>query len=93
MQPFRFIHCGDLHLGAPFQYAMGMSRHVDRAVAEATYEAFNNIIEIAVRERVNAVVISGDVYNSEDHNIGSGPICTCHVSLVGGAYSRIYGAR
>ena len=21
MQPFRFIHCGDLHLGAPFQYA------------------------------------------------------------------------
>ena len=38
MQPFRFIHCGDLHLGAPFQYAMGMSRHVDRAVAEATYE-------------------------------------------------------
>ena len=29
MQPFRFIHCGDLHLGAPFQYAMGMSRHVD----------------------------------------------------------------
>ena len=69
MQPFRFIHCGDLHLGAPFQYAMGMSRHVDRAVAEATYEAFNNIIEIAVRERVNAVVISGDVYNSEDHNL------------------------
>ncbi|MFQ9506409.1 MAG: hypothetical protein ACLRZ2_08005 [Veillonella sp.] len=55
MQPFRFIHCGDLHLGAPFQYAMGMSRHVDRAVAEATYEAFNNIIEIAVRGRVNAV--------------------------------------
>ena len=69
MQPFRFIHCGDLHLGAPFQYAMGMSRYVDRAVAEATYEAFNNIIEIAVRERVNAVVISGDVYNSEDHNL------------------------
>lgn len=69
MQPFRFIHCGDLHLGAPFQYAMGISRHVDRAVAEATYEAFNNIIEIAVREHVNAVIISGDVYNSEDHNL------------------------
>ena len=69
MQPFRFIHCGDLHLGAPFQYAMGMSRSVDRAVAEATYDAFNNIIELAVRERVNAVVISGDIYNSEDHNL------------------------
>ena len=41
---------------------------MDRAVAEATYEAFNNIIEIAARERVNAC-ISGDVYNSEDHNL------------------------
>ena len=30
---------------------------------------FNNIIELAVRERVNAVVISGDIYNSEDHNL------------------------
>ena len=38
MQPFRFIHCGDLHLGAPFQYATGISRAVDRAVSEATYE-------------------------------------------------------
>ena len=36
MQPFRFIHCGDLHLGAPFQYATGISRAVDRAVSEAT---------------------------------------------------------
>lgn len=69
MQPFRFIHCGDLHLGAPFQYARGMSLSVDRAVAEATYVAFNNIIELAISERVSAFIISGDVYNSEDHNL------------------------
>ena len=34
MQPFRFIHCGDLHLGAPFQYATGISNAVDLAESE-----------------------------------------------------------
>lgn len=69
MQPFRFIHCGDLHLGAPFQYATGMSRTVDRMVSEATYTAFNNIVDTAIDEQVHAVVIAGDIYNSEDHNL------------------------
>ena len=41
MQPFRFIHCGDLHLGAPFQYATGISSAVDRVVSEATYVALD----------------------------------------------------
>lgn len=69
MQPFRFIHCGDLHLGAPFQYATGISRAVDRAVSESTYVAFDTIIDTAIDEHVNAVVIAGDIYNSEDHNL------------------------
>ena len=69
MQPFRFIHCGDLHLGAPFQYATGISRAVDRAVSEATYVSFDTIIDTAIDEHVHAVVIAGDIYNSEDHNL------------------------
>lgn len=69
MQPFRFIHCGDLHLGAPFKYAKGMSSIVDRAIVEATYVAFDRIIDTAINERVQAFIISGDIYNSEDHNL------------------------
>ena len=69
MQPFRFIHCGDLHLGAPFQYATGISNAVDRAVSEATYVALDKIIDTAITEHVHAVVIAGDIYNSEDHNL------------------------
>ncbi|MBS6334462.1 MAG: DNA repair exonuclease [Veillonella sp.] len=69
MQPFRFIHCGDLHLGAPFQYATGISSAVDRAVSEATYVALDKIIDTVITEHVHAVVIAGDIYNSEDHNL------------------------
>ena len=35
MQPFLFYTLWRPSFRAPFQYAMGMSRHVDRAVAEA----------------------------------------------------------
>ena len=35
MQPFRFIHCGDLHLGAPFNMLQLLANAVDRAVSEA----------------------------------------------------------
>ena len=71
MQPFRFIHCGDLHLGAPFQYATGISNAVDRAVSEATYVALDEIVDTAIAEHVHAVVIAGDIYNSEDHNLAA----------------------
>ena len=94
MQPFRFIHCGDLHLGAPFQYATGISRAVDRAVSEASYVAFDTIIDTAIDEHVHAVVIAGDIYNSEDHNLEvSSALCTCHVSLGRASHCSLYGAR
>ena len=69
MQPFRFIHCGDLHLGAPFNMLQVLAAPVDRAVSEATYVAFDTIIDTAIDEHVHAVVIAGDIYNSEDHNL------------------------
>ena len=94
MQPFRFIHCGDLHLGAPFQYATGISRAVDRAVSEATYVSFDTIIDTAIDGHVHAVVIAGDIYNSEDHNLGgTGALCARHVSFGRTSHCSLYGAR
>ncbi len=69
--PFRFIHCGDLHLGAPFSYLKSLGKIGDEAVLEATYMAFRNIVDIVVEERVDALLISGDIYNSSDHNLSA----------------------
>ncbi|MCF0154487.1 MAG: DNA repair exonuclease [Veillonella sp.] len=69
MQPFKFLQCGDLHLGAPFHYVEVPGSQVAQAVAEATYQSLANIVELAIAESVNFVVITGDIYNSEDHNL------------------------
>lgn len=69
MVPFRFLQCGDLHLGAPFQYVTCPGTIVSNTVREATFKALDNIIDVALQEDVQFVLITGDVYNSEDHNL------------------------
>lgn len=61
---FSFIHCADLHLDSPF---LGLSL-TDGAIAErlrkAPLEALRNIIDLAIRERVDFILFAGDVFDS-----------------------------
>ena len=68
----RFIHVSDLHLDSPLR---GLNRYEGAPVDDvrgATRRAFENLIATAVRERVDLVVIGGDLYDGDwpDHNTG-----------------------
>ena len=68
----RFIHASDLHLDSPLR---GLSRYEGAPVDEvrgATRRAFENLVAAALRERVDLVVIGGDLYDGDwpDHNTG-----------------------
>lgn len=68
----RFLHASDLHLDSPL---LGLSRYEGAPVDEvrgATRRAFENLIAVALRERVDLVVIGGDLYDGDwpDHNTG-----------------------
>ena len=68
----RFLHAADLHLDSPLR---GLDRYEGAPVDEvrgATRRAFENLIAIALRERVDLVVIAGDLYDGDwpDHNTG-----------------------
>lgn len=66
---FRFIQCGDLHLGTPFRYVKSLGRQVDEVANRATYRSFEAIVRLALDERVDAVLITGDIYDSEERNL------------------------
>ncbi|WP_301860083.1 DNA repair exonuclease [uncultured Megasphaera sp.] len=66
---FRFIHCGDLHLGSPFRSIAAIDERWQRIVGKAPVRAFQKIVQIAIDKNVHAVLISGDVYTSADHNL------------------------
>lgn len=66
---FRFIHCGDLHLGSPFYDIASIDERWQRIVGNAPMRAFQKIVQIAIDKQVQAVLISGDVYTSANHNL------------------------
>lgn len=72
MTDFSFIHAADIHLDSPL---VGLSAYEGAPVELlrlAPREAFSNLITDAIRERVDFMVISGDLYdgNWKDFNTG-----------------------
>lgn len=68
----RFLHAADLHLDSPLR---GLDRYEGAPVDDvrgATRRAFENLVATALSERVDLVVISGDLYDGDwpDHNTG-----------------------
>ncbi len=65
----RFVHCADLHLDTPFRGLSHVNDDVARTLNEATFRAWDNIVELAIREQVDFVVVAGDVYDSRDKSL------------------------
>jgi DNA repair protein SbcD/Mre11 len=72
MSSFRFLHAADIHLDSPLH---GLARYEGVPVEEvrgATRAAFDNLIELAVEERVDFVVIAGDLFDGDWKDMGTG---------------------
>lgn len=68
----RFIHAADIHLDSPL---VGLSAYQDAPAAllrTATREAFANLVQHAIDEQVDFLVIAGDLYDGswKDFNTG-----------------------
>lgn len=60
----KFIHCADVHLDTPLQ---GLAQYPGAPVNEirnATRRAFEKILNAAISEKVDFVVIAGDLYDT-----------------------------
>lgn len=69
MPSFRFIHAADLHLDTPFTGMSGLPDRLRRHLQESTFAALGDLVELAVSEDADFVVISGDVYDASDSSL------------------------
>ncbi|MCX7710991.1 MAG: DNA repair exonuclease [Clostridia bacterium] len=60
----RFLHCADIHLDMPF-CSPGMSFEMSSERRDDLKETFRTIIQTAKKENVDAVLISGDLYEHD----------------------------
>ena len=68
----KFIHAADIQLDSPLH---GLSAYPDAPAAQlrnASRDAFSRLVELAVEEAVDFMVIAGDLYDGDwrDHNTG-----------------------
>ncbi len=59
-----FLHAADLHLGAPFRGLRALSEAWADRLLDAIPEAYDRVIDAALRRKVDFVVIAGDIFDS-----------------------------
>lgn len=70
MQIVRFVHAADLHLDAAFSgIAQKAPADLVKQLHQAPFVALNRLVELCEREHPDFLILSGDIYNAEDHSL------------------------
>ena len=70
MTRIRFVHAADLHLDSPFVGIRAVAPdNVASALHDATFAAYENIIQLCIDEQADALLVAGDVYDSADRSL------------------------
>ena len=66
----RFVHTGDLHLDSPFQgIAQAAPERIVAALRDATLRSWERIVGLAIDQRVDAVLVAGDVFEGANRTL------------------------
>ena len=65
MGSFRFIHTGDIHLDSPLKGLAGQQSAAAERIRTATRTAFSNLIDAAIEDEVDFIIIAGDLYDGD----------------------------
>ena len=70
MSELCFVHAADLHLDSPFRGIRSAApSHVADTLSSATFAAYRNIIELCLQEKVDALLVAGDIYDGADRSL------------------------
>jgi DNA repair exonuclease SbcCD nuclease subunit len=69
---FKFIHAADIHLDSPLHKLDAYEGAPKDEIRQASRRAFNNLVDTAIVEGVDFVLIAGDLYDGDwkDYNTG-----------------------
>ena len=68
---FKFIHTADLHLGSRLHTTGEADSFVEKEINESIEKSFKKICDTALREDIDFIIISGDLYDSEERSINA----------------------
>jgi DNA repair exonuclease SbcCD nuclease subunit len=65
----RFLHTADFHLGSPLRAVESASDQLAERLQRATHEALRQVVQVAIGEDVDFVVVAGDLYDQEARSV------------------------
>jgi DNA repair exonuclease SbcCD nuclease subunit len=69
MSLLRFVHAADLHLDSPFSGLRGIAPEIAATLYQATFDAYDRLIALCIEERVDALLVAGDVFDEADRSL------------------------
>ena len=70
MARLRFVHAADLHLDSPFRGIRSEAPdYVADTLRRATFDAYDDVISLCLRESVDALLVAGDIYDGADRSL------------------------
>jgi len=66
---FKFIHTADLHLDSPFVGVSAQSSSIAESLHSATFDAYEALIQLCVKNNVDFLIVAGDVYDGADRSL------------------------
>ena len=65
MTSFRFFHAADIHLDSPLRGLAGQEGNAVARVRTATRDALDTLVGLAIEEKVDFLIIAGDLYDGD----------------------------
>ncbi|HEY0181650.1 MAG TPA: DNA repair exonuclease [Rhodopila sp.] len=72
MANFRFVHAADLHLDSPLRGLEADPSAPAEVIRGATRRALGRLVDLALQEKVDFVLIAGDIYDGDWPDYGTG---------------------
>ncbi|WP_216829371.1 metallophosphoesterase family protein [Alkalihalobacterium elongatum] len=69
MKQLRFIHTADLHLDSPFKGLAHLPEPILKQIHESSFQSFIRIVDLAIEQQVDFVLISGDLYDHDQRSL------------------------
>lgn len=63
--PFRFVHTADIHLDSPLRSLAMRNAELAELIGGSTRQALVGIVDLCLEERVDALIIAGDLYDGD----------------------------
>ena len=65
MNSFTFLHAADIHLDSPLKGLAGQEGAAAERIRTATREALDQLVDLAIKEKVDFLIIAGDLYDGD----------------------------